>query len=325
MPTDPEPQTRLLPGTQVVVRAAGAVLWKPGDNGQLLVAVVHRPRYDDWSLPKGKLDPGETPAQAAVREVTEETGWSSRLSRWLTHVEYPVTARGAVPATKAVDYFTARAVTGVFEPNREVDELRWLTPDKAHKQLTHAHDERVLDAFLSVAADAATILLVRHAHAGKREEFTGDDRLRPLSATGLQQQDALCRLLPLFGVERAYAAPRLRCEQTIAPAAAKLGLDISTENSLSEEGYWPAPHAARSRLLRIAALGGTSVVCSQGGVIPDLVATLAAAGDLDIPEVHSKKGSMWTLTFAADSSTTSEDGSVPRLAAAHYLPDPLQQ
>jgi 8-oxo-dGTP pyrophosphatase MutT (NUDIX family)/phosphohistidine phosphatase SixA len=309
-----QPEQTALPDDIPLVRAAGAVLWRTGDTGRTEVAVVHRPRYGDWSLPKGKLDHGETAPHAAAREVAEETGFSCVLSRFLQRVHYPIKGRDGGRESKQVDYFAAHARSGSFAPNEEVDELRWLDIDEAAKRLTYHHDVRVLEVFSGLPIEVTTLLLVRHAKAGARADWSGDDNQRPLSDAGLRQQAALRGLLPLFGPERAYSAPRLRCEQTIAPVAEDLGLTIGMEPQLSEEGYWPNPAAGVDRLLHIAAEPGTALVCSQGGVIPDLVTRLAESGGMTLPEVASKKGSVWTLTFLPDNAH-------PRLAAADYLPD----
>ncbi|MER7010121.1 NUDIX hydrolase [Saccharopolyspora sp. NPDC000359] len=322
-PIDGEPTDA--PGRSV--RAAGAVLWRDGRGGPE-VAVVHRPRYDDWSLPKGKLDPGELPAHAAAREVAEETGFSCVLSRFLTRVHYAVPAPGGT-APKVVDYFTARADGGAFAPNGEVDELRWLPAPAARELLSYPHDGRVLDAFEELPAELATVLLVRHAKAGKRSEWTGDDVLRPLTAAGQRQRDALHSLLPLFGPTRVHSAPRLRCEETVAPIAADLGIGISTEPLFSEEGYRADPAAAVAQMLRVAAGAGPALVCSQGGVIPDLVARLVDSSALSgrpglrPGEVASRKGSVWTLSFRRTPVTGNGSAPQPQLVAADYLASPL--
>ncbi|QUH04578.1 NUDIX hydrolase [Saccharopolyspora erythraea] len=311
------------PAVAAVVRAAGAVLWRPGPDGGIEVAVVHRPRYDDWSLPKGKLDPGELAAHAAVREVEEETGFPCVLSRLLTRVSYPVPARDGGKDEKVVDYFAARAGKGRFTPNSEVDELRWTSTECARRLVTYPHDARVLDAFDALPPDAPTVLLVRHAKAGKRSEWTGDDVLRPLTEPGIRQRDALHSLLRLFGPERVHSAPRTRCEQTLEPLAAELDVVVESEPLLSEEGYVADPEAGLRRLLRIAARPGMTVVCSQGGVIPDLVSRLADRGGLSLGEVHSRKGSVWTLAFRSIHDGSDGTGPNLRLAAADYLDDPV--
>ncbi|GAB3157327.1 NUDIX hydrolase [Amycolatopsis stemonae] len=305
------------------VRAAGAVLWRAAGR-ETEVALVHRPRYDDWSLPKGKLDPGETIAEAAVREVREETGFDGILGRYLTRTEYSVPTRngsGTVP--KKVDYFSAEAVSGEFEVNHEVDELRWLAPTAAEKLLTRPEDVRVLRSFCELPVDVTTVVLVRHAKAGKRDDWSGDDDLRPLSDAGQRQASALRRVLALFGPDRVLSAPRLRCVQTVGGVAEDLGADVRHEPLLSEEGYWPDPVLGVARLLAVAGDGGTPVVCSQGGVIPDLVSALADRDGVELAAarggvVPSKKGSFWVLSFRAP---TKDEG--PVLLAADYYPSAL--
>ncbi len=304
------------------VRAAGAVLWRDGANGAE-VAVVHRPRYDDWSLPKGKLDTAELAAEAAVREVREETGFGCVLQRTLQQVRYPVPAHSTPQgtATKVVDYFAAHASGGEFVAGNEVDELRWIPVAQARELLTYPHDGTVLDAFTAAPTDVHSVLLVRHAKAGKRSDWNDDDTLRPLTDAGRAQRDVLHRLLPLFGPRRVHSAPRVRCVDTVAPVAADLGGDVVAEPLLSEEGYAQNPHAGLRRLLDIARLPGASVVCSQGGVIPDVVERLLLAEGRDPGDVPSKKGSVWTLTLHGGSGTNGTDPGL-RLVAADYVSEP---
>jgi 8-oxo-dGTP pyrophosphatase MutT (NUDIX family) len=122
-----------------IVRAAGGVLVRDGT-----VAVVHRPRYDDWTLPKGKNDPGEDDRAAAVREVREETGHAGSIERDLGTIEYVTEKRGVV-APKVVRYYVMRDEGGTFEPGDEVDELRWLDREAARDLLSYDRDREVLD------------------------------------------------------------------------------------------------------------------------------------------------------------------------------------
>jgi 8-oxo-dGTP pyrophosphatase MutT (NUDIX family)/phosphohistidine phosphatase SixA len=300
------------------ILAAGAVLWRATEHGAgVEVALVHRPRYDDWTLPKGKVDPGETVPAAAVREIAEETGFRAALGRHLRTVDYLV---GGLP--KRVEYFAARAVDDAVGPEvdadgmAEVDELNWLAPSQARRQLTYPHDRSVLDEFTRIPHDTTTLLLVRHAKAGSRQNWQGDDDLRPLSNGGIRQAAALRRLLPLFGVDRVHSAPPVRCAQTVREVADDLGTAIVSEPLLAEEGYWVDPPAGVARLMAIAAAGGTPVVSSQGGVIPDVVAALAQRSGLGLGTVESKKGSVWVLSFVPL-------GPAPYLVAADYLVSPL--
>ena len=121
-----------------LVRAAGAVL-VDGER----VALVHRPRYDDWTLPKGKHQPGEDDTAAALREVLEETGFHGRIECDLGVIRYTVEKHGAV-LPKVVRYYVMRAAGGAFEPNDEVDELRWVTREQAAQLLTYERDREVL-------------------------------------------------------------------------------------------------------------------------------------------------------------------------------------
>jgi len=281
------------------VVAAGAVLWRPkpgtevapgGAGAELEIALVHRPRYDDWSLPKGKLERGENPLAAAVREVSEETGITAALGARLGESHYRVPQ-----GEKVVHYWSARAGVGEFEPNSEVDELRWVNPGSADELLSYERDREVLDRFLKLGPPPRMVLLVRHAKAGNRYEWPGDDDLRPLSGKGRDQADTLGELLSLFSPTRAYAAPPVRCPQTIQPLADRLGLDIQPEPLLGEEGYWKDPEAGLARFVALADSPDVPVVCSQGGVIPDLVSRLT--GDA---EPAARKASTWVLGFTTN-------------------------
>jgi 8-oxo-dGTP diphosphatase len=305
------------------ILAAGGVLWHPLDEGvevaspgspaaaHLAIAVVHRPRYDDWSLPKGKLDPGESLAGAAVRELQEETGVRARLGPWLRDVRYAV-----ADGRKFVRFFSAEALTAAdFTPNHEVDELRWVAPDAAAKLLSYEHDKDVLARFVDLGPPTSVLLVVRHARAGSRDKWDGADRLRPLSTTGRKQAQAIAELLVRYGPDRIGSAPQLRCRDTLAPLAEALGLPISDEPLLSEGSYADDPETTLKRVRELAAQPGVTAMCSQGGVIPDLIAALAREAvlpvDVDVDDVPSKKGSTWVLGM--------RDGA---LVSADYLERP---
>ncbi|WP_430333342.1 NUDIX hydrolase [Rhodococcus sp. ACT016] len=291
--------------------AAGAVLWRksPSNPYEIEIALIHRPRYDDWSFPKGKLDPGETSIVAAVREIHEETGIVAQLGRHLSGVTYPIPGHRKL---KRVEYWAAEAVSGEFEPNDEVDVLRWLTPDRVAEELSYPMDRMILRRFAQIPPDTTTVLLVRHAKAGSSKNYSGDDTLRPLEEKGQLQAKALVAQLEAFGASEICSADRTRCVQTVEPLAEKLGVPIRLEPLLSEEGYLADPAGARARVRKIAAMGGVQVICSQGGVIPDLMEWWAARDGIHLPPARNRKASTWVLSLSGG-----------RLVAADHIDSPL--
>ena len=290
------------------VLAAGAVLWRTnGSAGAPEIAIIHRPRYDDWSLPKGKVEPGETEPVAAVREVHEETGYTAHLGRRLIAVSYPVEQ-----GVKKVRYWAARCVDGSFAPNDEVDELKWLPVAEAMKQLGYQLDRKVLRHFEKGPVDSRTVLIVRHGTAGSKSRYKGDDRKRPLDKRGRAQAESLVGQLLAFGASELYAADRVRCHQTLEPLAEELGVTIHNEPALTEEAYSDNRKTARHRILEIASAGGTPVICTQGKVIPDLIAWWCERDKVRPDKSRNRKGSTWVMSMA--------DGN---LVAADHIGSPL--
>jgi 8-oxo-dGTP pyrophosphatase MutT (NUDIX family) len=280
-----------------IVYAAGAVLWQLSSTDsvdpELEVAVIHRPRYDDWSLPKGKVDPGETAPVAAVREVLEETGHHCILARRLDTVSYSIDQ-----GVKKVYYWAARSTGGEFTPGKEVDELLWLPVAAAMKKLDYAQDRKVLRRFMKHPADTHTVLVVRHGTAGRKSRFKGDDTKRPLDKKGRAQAEALVPQLMAFGATDVYAADRVRCHQTVEPLAEELGVPIHNETALTEESYAKNTKRARHRALDIATHGGTPVICSQGKVIPDLIEWWCDRDGVRPDKSRNHKGSTWVLSLS---------------------------
>jgi 8-oxo-dGTP pyrophosphatase MutT (NUDIX family) len=297
----------------VTIHAAGAVLWRPRPTGAgaVEVAVVHRPHHQDWSLPKGKVDPGETRADAAVREIGEETGFAAVLGRHLRTVRYEVGGED-----KAVDFWAARAGEGRFTPGDETDELRWLTPEEAAPLLSYASDRAVLDDFTALPAALPTLLLVRHALAGKRAEWSGPDADRPLVDEGREQARRLVPMLAHHGVGALAAVPRERCRQTLEPYAEATGLPIEPLPELGDGAVEHDPEAALAAVAKLADGPVTAAVCAQGDGIPSLVRDLAAraraagcepVSNRDLDDPPSRKGSFWVLSFAPDGGLAAAD------------------
>jgi 8-oxo-dGTP diphosphatase len=280
--------------TERLIRAGGGAVWRPTDDGGVETAVIHRPKYDDWSLPKGKLDDGEHVLSAAVREVAEETGLAGMVGRRSVSTRYPV-----VDGVKHVDYWLMRAVGGTFEPNSEVDELRWLALDEAAELLSHDHDRTVLeDLARSDVPREPTLLLVRHGRAGSRSDWDAPDDLRPLDDKGRAQAQRLAEVLPLFAPTAILSAERVRCRQTVEPLAEQLGLPVLPCPVFGEEEFQADPQATLAvveELLEPRAVPGVTVVCSQGGAIPSILLALGVTAEGDRVYPPSAKGSVWAL------------------------------
>lgn len=266
------------------ILAAGGVVWRVREGGRE-VLLAHRPRYDDWTLPKGKLHTGEPALLAAVREVGEEVGAKVAVQRRIGTVHYAVG-----PATKRVTYWAMRHLGGDFRPNGEVDEVRWLALSAAGERLSYDADRRVIEDFGAVPVPESVLVLVRHARAGKRSEWRGDDRLRPLDPVGAKQADRLAELLSLFAPTGIHAADLARCVQTVEPLATLAGLPVQLAPDFADERYDGGPDGTHTTLLGLARPGTVTVVCSQGVTVPSLIDRLGPGVESD-----TRKGAFWVL------------------------------
>lgn len=287
------------------ILASGGLVFRPGKRGHQ-VLVVHRPRYDDWSLPKGKDDPGETPEDAALREVAEETGVVARIVKPLKDVTYVTSQENH----KLVRYFAMRAISSIpFVPNEEVDEIRWVSKTEARRLLTYPFDRDLVGgADVTGLAKTGVLFLIRHANAGDRALWNGPDHLRPLSKKGLRQSAALVDVLASHGVDRIVSSPFVRCRQTVEPLAGALGLEVETLDGLAEGS---GSHAVP---MFEAAAGTNLAVCSHGDVIPACLDLLQRRGMELYTEsgfFECKKASTWVVAVDAGS-----------FVEAHYLPPP---
>ena len=279
------------------IRAAGVVLLRRGPGGPL-VCVLHRPRQNDWSLPKGKLDPGETTIEAARRETIEETGSDVVLGLPLATQQYRVETR-----PKTVHYWVGweRAGGPGFAPNKEIDELRWLPPEPAVDMLSYPRDgDLVRDA---LAAPLSTpLMILRHAEAARRSDFAGSvDAERPLTPTGEEVAQQVAGILDAFAIRKIYSSDSVRCLDTVRPFAHATHATIAREPLLSEEGFASSPTAAFKRIDQILADPAPAVVCTHRPLLPALMEHVAAGLGLDqVPEPTLPLGAAVVFHRAAD-------------------------
>jgi 8-oxo-dGTP pyrophosphatase MutT (NUDIX family)/phosphohistidine phosphatase SixA len=267
------------------ILAAGAVVWRPSAHGAdgIEVLIVHRPKYDDWSLPKGKREPGEHVLLTAVREVHEETSVRPVLGPRLRTVEYLVRGR-----PKQVDYWSALGAGDHAAASHEVDAVAWLPWPQGRQRLSYPHDADVIACLQP--RNTVPLVLVRHASAGQKGDFPGDDLLRPLDAEGALDAVLLSSLLSCFAPRaRVISSPALRCLQTVRPYAAGFGGSVEAEAALSVPGragdfsFDRTEHADSLRHLvrALVADAQPAVVCLHRENLP--VAVAAACSALGAP------------------------------------------
>jgi 8-oxo-dGTP diphosphatase len=271
-----------------VVLAAGAVVWRAEDVGDDLdVVLVHRARHDDWSLPKGKLDPGEALPGTAVREVAEETGLEVRLGLPLSDVVYPL----PTGQTKRVAYWTAEVTSGAVEKyaaNDEVDQVAWLPLKKALGQATHDRDRAVLEEFSEQfpvdVARSRPMVVLRHAEAKPRTHWRGDDRRRTLTDEGKRQAAGLVSVLGAWGVKRIVTSDSARCVQTVQAYADLRSGEVTLQRRLTEEEA--DQKKVRSITRRLFASSRRAVLCTHRPVLPMVFDAI------DVPDPHLEPGGM---------------------------------
>lgn len=262
-----------------IVEAAGAVVWKMVD-GKARILLVHRTQHKDVSLPKGKVDPGETLPHTAVREIAEETGFDVALGAPLGTVEY----RLPNGRDKVVHYWSAEVDAGQaerhsYEANGEIRALEWVPVAKAAKRLTYAHDADVVERFAAQveAGHARTFALIvlRHGKAMPHEQWDGPDHTRPLLHRGLEQSRSVAGGIAAFGPEVLVSSTAARCVATIAPTAEATGLEVKQSRGISQDAYAGDGLRVRRQIEKRLSRGVTAVLCSHGPVIPQIIGAAA--------------------------------------------------
>lgn len=269
------------------VLAAGALVWRER-KGRLEVLLIHRPRYDDWSWPKGKLEVGESFQGAAVREVAEETGKEIVLGRPLPgvryrtpdgcmkHVRYWAARRARTRPDSAA--LTARVPVAPVDPD-EVDSSAWLGTADAAQRLTRAADRAPLDALVNAEATGLlatrTLVVARHGRAVPRSSWHGAERDRPLTPLGHGQAAALVPVLAAYGIEHAISSRWERCTTTIDPYVRAADLRPSYSEHLTEAQHERSPSRVAASLRKLLdGATGSSVICTHRPVLPTVLDVL---------------------------------------------------
>lgn len=272
--------------------AAGAVCWRISKKGKLKVLVVHRTQHKDVSLPKGKLDPGETLPETAVREIAEETGLVIALGVPLGVVEY-VLPNGR---DKAVYYWAgevsdAAREQSTFAPNDEIKKLRWVTVEQAREVLSYTHDIDIVERFAELyemgRARTFAIIALRHGKALAGDQWDGPDATRPLLPKGEKQAASVAPAVSAYHPQRLISSTAVRCVSTITPAARLTGLKVSQRDVISQDAYRSNGSAVREYVNHVLEARETTVLCSHGPVLPQIISAVAEqAGYTGNGELH---------------------------------------
>jgi len=265
----------------VTVFAAGAVCWRVVD-GKIKVLLIHRTRHKDISLPKGKLDPGEVLPQTAVREIAEETGLQVALGVPLGVTNYVMPNH----REKVVHYWAAEVteeavLNSTFVPNNEVAALEWMPVARAIASISYKRDGEILKRFQALVDDGLTgtfaIIALRHAKAIPAFDFDGRDAARPLTHRGELEARSIVAGLSAFGPMSIRSSTALRCQQTVAPTAEALGLTVKKTDSISQDAFENGTSDIRGQVGKRVRRRVTSILCSHGPVLPEIMREVALA------------------------------------------------
>ncbi len=275
-----------------IIQAAGAVLWRRLSDDLVQVALIHRPRYGDWSFPKGKVEADESEVACAHREVLEETGFESIFGPELCKVEYPVGE-----FAKTVRYWSAEAVgesNGAHDVT-EVDQIIWVTVEDAYNKLSREGDKEVLKNFEKFGTDTTPLILLRHGKAIAREEWEGDDGDRPLAQLGQQQAKRMLATYLPYGINEIHTSDAVRCYETVVPMARSLKLDTIYWSELSEYAFEKDKKASVRVVQEIIESEARAIVCGHNPVLPGMVAKFIGKKSFKQLDHGLMPGESWIL------------------------------
>ena len=275
-----------------VIVAAGAVVWRKSAKGVTEIAIIHRPKYDDYSLPKGKIEANESLISCAYREVFEETNLTTQFGPFLGEVEY-----FSPDGLKRVSYWSAKSIgdNDTFQPNNEVDKLIWSPLSKAIDKLTSETDKEIIGRFVNSFYDSQPLILLRHGKAVARSEWPADDEDRPLDALGQNQANRLLSIYQVFNLKEIHTSDAIRCYDTVSPIAKSLGLNLIVTGKISESSFKKDKEKAFEYLKEVLKSDKSAVLCSHNPVLPKLLAKVSKKNDLTPDEDKLQPADAWIL------------------------------
>jgi 8-oxo-dGTP diphosphatase len=275
-----------------VTIAAGGVIWRKNSKNEIEVVLVHRSRYDDWSLPKGKLDSGETLIGCAYRELIEETDLSIKLGPYVGEVEYFVP-----DGLKKVSYWAATLIGDQkpFAANQEVDAIGWFTLIEAADKATRDSDREILAKFEDIPYDTSALIMLRHAKALAREEWQGEDDDRPLDILGQQQAKRMHSIYQVYGLQQIHTSDAVRCLDTISQVARIEELHPIITSAVSEYTWKKNKDKALDYAKELIKINEQILLCSHNPVLPRMMEKLTKKIDFDYPDNKLLPGEAWVL------------------------------
>ena len=273
------------------ISAAGAVVWRKHKDNFTEVVIIHRPKYDDWSFPKGKIEVGESLIACAHREVLEETNLQTEFGPHLGQVEY-FTPDGL----KKVTYWSAKVIAEKpFRTNTEVDQLKWIPITKVIEDLTNETDKEIFDKFVKVKFNSKPFILLRHAKAITREEWQGEDDDRPLSSSGQNQAMRLLSTYQVFNIDQIHSSDAVRCYDTVKSMAKGLDIKLEVSSKLSESTYKKDKEKAFDYVRELIKEDKSILICSHNPILPKMLNKLTKKSEIEADEDKLSPADGWVI------------------------------
>ena len=274
-----------------IILAAGALVWRKSKEKKIEIAVIHRPKYNDWTIPKGKVELSESSIACAYREVIEETSIETEFGMYLGEVKYQ-----SLDGPKQVSFWSAQVVKeNTFTPNSEVDEIKWVEAAKAAKFLSLESDKEILSKFNKLKYESKPLVLLRHAKALSRDEWQGDDDDRPLDSLGQMQAKRLLSIYQAFNLEQIHTSDAIRCYDTVEPMAKALGLRLEVSNNLSESAFKKDKEDAFDYARDLIKSDKRALLCSHNPILPKVLNKLTKKSDVESDEEKLYPADAWVI------------------------------